>query len=238
MSRIIFQDSYIIVLPSFHSVKVHTHPMLHLFMSRQECEVIVEDKPVRGRAIFLDSNVKHILPQGNHCEMFLLIDPTSILSSQIKDRYLKNQRFCSLVETGWKLPENILRMTDEETVSEVEKALTAFQIVFDRCEACDPRIEELKKRISRVEYLNQSIGEIAKDFFLSESRLTHLFKQEKGIALRSYILIRQMEQAYRLVLLGENITDAAMKAGFCSSAHLALTCKKLTGISISDVLKR
>ena len=46
-----------------------------------------------------------------------------------------------------------------------------------------------------------------------------------------------MEHAYRFVSLGGKITQAAMESGFASSAHLAYTCKTLTGVSISDVLK-
>lgn len=37
--------------------------------------------------------------------------------------------------------------------------------------------------------------------------------------------------------LTHDITWAAQESGFSSSAHLAYTCKKLTGVSITDVLK-
>lgn len=49
--------------------------------------------------------------------------------------------------------------------------------------------------------------------------------------------MRRMEYAYRLISTGSKITWAAQESGFSSSAHLAYTCKKLTGVSITDVLK-
>jgi AraC-like DNA-binding protein len=64
-----------------------------------------------------------------------------------------------------------------------------------------------------------------------------LFKEEVGISLKSYILIRRMEKAYKFVTAGGKVTQAAMESGFSSSAHLAYSCKTLTGISITEVLK-
>lgn len=80
--------------------------------------------------------------------------------------------------------------------------------------------------------------EIAARVYLSESRLTHLFKENAGISLKSYLVIRRLEKAYRFITSGGRMTRAAHESGFASSAHLAYTCKKLTGISVSEVLKK
>ncbi|MGN0386748.1 MAG: helix-turn-helix transcriptional regulator [Lachnospiraceae bacterium] len=101
----------------------------------------------------------------------------------------------------------------------------------------DERVEQVISNFISGEWLNYSVRKLADAVFLSESRLTHLFKEEVGISLKSYILIRKMERAYRFVSSGEKITHAAQKGGFASSAHLAYTCKTLTGVSITEVLK-
>ena len=51
MSRIIFRETYTIVIPSFYEVELHSHSMLHLFLSDKECEVSIENEQVRGEAI-------------------------------------------------------------------------------------------------------------------------------------------------------------------------------------------
>ena len=67
MSRIFFQETYIIIVPSFPEVELHEHPMLHLFCG-DPGEVAVGEATVRGNAIFLAANVKHILPSLNFPE--------------------------------------------------------------------------------------------------------------------------------------------------------------------------
>ena len=156
MSRIIFQESYIVVLPSFSKTATHKHAFMHLFVGINGCKIKVEKKELQSNIIMLDSNAKHAVEDGTDCDFFLLIDPTSAIAEAV---------------------------------------------------------------------------------FLSESRLTHLFKENVGISLKSYILIRRLEQAYRFVNSGGKVTQAAMESGFASSAHLAYTCKTLTGISITEVLR-
>ncbi|WP_049762276.1 helix-turn-helix domain-containing protein [Lachnoclostridium phytofermentans] len=72
---------------------------------------------------------------------------------------------------------------------------------------------------------------------LSESRLAHLFKEETGIPLKSYIVLYALQKAYDVVFDGGSITKAAMTAGFDTPAHLAYTNKKMTGMSASGILK-
>lgn len=118
-----------------------------------------------------------------------------------------------------------------------ENVLLNMGVSTENISTRDERIKQIIAQIISGEWLNYSVKEISESVFLSESRLTHLFKEEVGISLKSYILIRRMEHAYRFVSVGGKVTQAAMESGFASSAHLAYTCKTLTGISITDVLK-
>ena len=58
-----------------------------------------------------------------------------------------------------------------------------------------------------------------------------------GVSLMSYIQLIQLEYVYKEVMQGKSITEAALEGGFSSSSHFAYVCKKITGISISKVMK-
>ncbi len=237
MSHIIFQESYIVVLPSFSKTATHKHPFMHLFVGVNGCKIKVEKKELQSNIIMLDSNVKHAVEDGVDCEFFLLIDPTSAIAEKILDKYVCNSLYYDTDGGIADIPKDLSTLSDKQIVEIVEDMLLNMGIAMDHISTRDERIEQVISNIISGAWLNYTVKEIAEAVFLSESRLTHLFKENVGISLKSYILIRRMERAYRFVNLGGKITQAAMESGFASSAHLAYTCKTLTGIAITEVLR-
>lgn len=65
MSRIVFQKSYIVIVPSFDKTATHKHPFLHLFLGRKGCKIAVDQEDIQGNMILLDSNAKHAVKEGN-----------------------------------------------------------------------------------------------------------------------------------------------------------------------------
>lgn len=234
MSRIFFRETYIIIVPSFPEVELHEHPMLHLFCG-DPCEVVTDGAAVRGNAVFLAANVKHLLKKENACKLFFLFDPGSTYACHMEERYLKGRDCCVGHAEYGNFFEQIEDKTDEDIISFAEKLLTELFGLPDGKLLQDERMVELLQKIRQGKYFQKSVADIASDVFLSEGRLQHLFKETVGISIKNYLLIRQMEYAYQLVMGGQSITFAAMEAGFCSPAHLAYTCKKNTGIAISNV---
>ena len=57
------------------------------------------------------------------------------------------------------------------------------------------------------------------------------------MTLKGYISLHRMKRAFSLLLGGESITDAAMKAGFDSPSHFAATVKKMMGMPARLSLK-
>ena len=92
----------------------------------------------------------------------------------------------------------------------------------------DERILQLLKNIDDFKHLGDWVSELAEKYSYSESYLTHLFKNETGIALKSYLLMRQFEYVWREVMKGRSLTDASMDAGFSSPSHFSDVCRKLT----------
>lgn len=235
MSRIVFHESYIIIIPTYNKTASHKHPSMHLFYSREGCKIMVDQKEIQGNIILLKPNIRHAIDESHNCDFFLLLDPTSTIAKQLSDKYLTNQDSYSITGRFDDITGHMISSSDQDTIQLVDHVLLNMGISIACADTTDSRIKEVISKIVSGEWLNYHVNEIAEASFLSESRLTHLFKDEVGIPLKSYLLIRKMEHAYRIVSSGGNVTDAALESGFASSAHLAYTCKALTGISITDV---
>lgn len=227
MSRIIFGNEYVIVVPSFEDVAPHKHNFFHIFFLGQDEEY--DEIYVTG------SGMLHTMPKSGECKLFLMIDPTSDLADYIQNSILEDD-----------LPKRIkvkkaFRYTDDESLKEslndwlMDNGFRSCKGVNETID--DYRVVKLIHEIRDYKHLEKRIDEIATEYNLSESRLSHVFKESVGVSLKGYLMIARLKYVYELVLEGKSKTYASLEAGFSSPAHLAYICKKQMGISISDVLK-
>lgn len=237
MSRIIFQKSYLILLPSYQMTHPHKHPFLHLFFSKKGCRICFDDTTLKGNIILLDSNVPHMTKEENGCDFILLIDPTSSIAESLRKQYLKEDIY-NIFSRLPDIYDKPNKMSDDEIVDLIERLLLNMEIISSENDNKDKRVETIITNILSGKWLSYSVEQIAASTFLSESRLSHLFKADAKISLKSYLLMRRLEHAYRLVCSGKTITYAACESGFASPSHLAYTCQKLTGIAISEVFNK
>lgn len=94
----------------------------------------------------------------------------------------------------------------------------------------DPRI------LAAIEYLRQRVDEnvplatVAEAAHLSPGRFRHLFVEETGMPLRTYVLWRRLLHVWELLMQGESLSRAAHAAGFSDSAHLSRTARTMFGL--------
>jgi len=97
-------------------------------------------------------------------------------------------------------------------------------------EASDPRV------LTVVEYIRQrvdqpvSLPDVARLANLSPGRFRHLFVEETGMPLRTYVLWRRLLHVWTLLMHGETLSTAAHAAGFADSAHLSRTARTMFGL--------
>lgn len=226
MSRIIFEDEYVIVIPSFKEVLPHKHSFYHLFWIGDNAE----------KLYVVGGKMRHVMPPLPQCKAFLMIDPTSCIAEKI-DKLLGSGK-PEIIDLVKGL--EITNKTDEDIRQNVRTCLIENNLltnIVDYNELEDYRVIKLLKEIREYKHLEKSIQEIADKYGISDSRLSHAFKECMGISLKGYLNIKQMQYAYKLIMEGKSITYASLEAGFSSPAHLAAICKKQMGISISMVLK-
>ena len=229
--QLFFEKTYIIFVPTFKETLVHRHNMLHVFFGNGELLLSAGGKDVRGNVIILENDVEHKAPDGQ-IAFFLFVDPTSHFAQVLRENFLKDQpavavNFSEATFDKPSLTEEIIKKNVFDFAGEVQ--LSKLNL--------DERILQILNDIDSFRHLGARVSDLADKYSYSESYLTHLFKQETGIALKSYLLMRQFEYVWREVMKGRSLTDASMDAGFSSPSHFSDVCRKLTGISVTKVLE-
>ncbi len=72
---------------------------------------------------------------------------------------------------------------------------------------------------------------LAHALHLSQSRATHLFRDEIGVPIRSFLLWSKLRRAFTGIAQGLSLTEAAHHGGFADSAHFSRTCARMFGAS-------
>lgn len=231
MFKLFFEKTYIIVVPTYKETLVHHHNMLHVFFGNGDLRLSAGGKELCGNVIILENDVEHKAPDGE-IAFFLFIDPTSHFAEVLRDKFLEGQPAVAVNLS--KAAFNKANLTEEI----IKKTIFDFagQVQLSKLNL-DERILQLLKNIDDFKHLGERVSELAEKYSYSESYLTHLFKNETGIALKSYLLMRQFEYVWREIMKGRSLTDASMDAGFSSPSHFSDACRKLTGISVTKVLE-
>ena len=228
-----FEKDYIIVYPRYNRTNEHKHLMLHLLISTENIRAIVEDEEICGKLIIIGKEMRHQCSFQPEKTILLLIEPTSTLAKGLEQCYLKNEKY-KVVDDSF-MHEEVQQLVNDGVNREeaLMALLRRLHLAIKREEeAYDKRILQILDQVRRREWLFLSIEELAERVHLSPSRLTHLFKEQVGVRLKSYLVMMRLSGAYELILQGKSYTQAAMELGFSDSAHLAATSQKLTGISI------
>jgi len=98
----------------------------------------------------------------------------------------------------------------------------------------DPRVIAVLLRIRATVRENLTVFDFAKEVHLSESRLEKLFKEQIGIPITKYRLRYRVFISILHLALGSTVTDAALFAGFSSSAHFSKSFSAINGVPPSE----
>jgi len=82
-----------------------------------------------------------------------------------------------------------------------------------------------------------SLDALARACGLSPSRFRHAFRETTGVSVKRYRLWNRLGKAVGLATTGETLTEAALAAGFSSSAHFSAAFRDMFGSSPSDFLR-
>ncbi len=241
MNKIYWGRDEIVMLTDHLNAVSHRHLMLQMFLGLEDdVKINIRGRSIIGSCVVTGNDVPHAFFANKKPHLSILFEPVSAAALQIQARmngcdYLtfdrnKTEGIASIAE---KLSEQFTPQLYEKLMGEIYELLgiTQSEVAFDE------RVSELLQSIEECDCCDHSISRFASTVCLSDSRLSHLFKEQTGMTLKGYISLHRMKRAFSLLLGGESITEAAMKAGFDSPPHFASTVKKMMGMPARLSLK-
>lgn len=97
----------------------------------------------------------------------------------------------------------------------------------------DMRVLHVANRVMMELPLTHTIEQLADNVGISADRLRHLFAEQLGVSLKSYMLWAKMRRAALLFPTRRSLTEIAHSVGFADSAHLTRTFKSYFGLTPS-----
>lgn len=220
----------------------HSHWMLQGFLSSGGAlQIEVKHQIIPCKAIIVNTNTIHRFQSNGEASFTMLVDPTSGLGRRFQG-LLNHQPFYVFPDGQSNGMQQALAHALAQNHHEAYLAFAQgmMDIFFQWPQKFyDDRVEKVLRLLEGCDFgedLHQ-IKVLANEVGLSESRLSHLFKAETGVPLKSYIVLHKLQKTYDSIFQGENITTAALNGGFDSPSHFAYTNKLMTGMAASNILK-
>lgn len=182
-----------------------------------------EDGQYTSKAAFIPSQQCHQLIATEHRSLFL--DPDSKLSRAIKAR-IENFPSTQLTDSFARelcellAPLDAIESIQSRHFETILHSLNKHFEVKSHLEQArnDARLEQILCMIHQQDIHERRI--LAQAIGLSESRFSHWFCEQTGIALRSYCKWHRLITAVEYIRRGSSIIEAAHSAGFTDQAHL------------------
>lgn len=242
MNYIIKYDKNFIAISDSIEADCHKHWLLQMFLgSQKDLNIEVNGQLIPCCAILVNLDTPHTFNTEGDAHFTMLIDPTTELGRKLRG-LLMNQPFyvfpheeAIIMQSNFK---NVLEQKSKDAYLSFVQSIF-LQFAYSSMKNFDERVMKVlnllevcvhEDEFHQLKYFSNKIG-------LSESRLAHLFKDETGIPLKSYIVLHKLQKAYESIYNGENITTAALNAGFDSPSHLAYTNKMMTGMSVTNIIR-
>lgn len=223
----------------------HRHHALQITINLEPSEFTLREngRELVTRGVIIRPNAPHHVVSSDSWRAVLLFDAQTQFAQQIKQRFLTNTAVHSLSEEDLEFCH--VQLSEFSTRAQsIENADCAISAIIDRLAGpieyaeANPRIDKALTIIHRAGGKELTLSDLAAQVFLSESRLSHLFKQEVGIPIQRYLLWYKVMQTAFNIGRGMSLTEAAEEAGFADSAHFSRSFRAMFGITPSQILKR
>lgn len=239
MTDTLFEYDHLLMRSEYRTPDIHSHLAVHLIVGLGTgLHCTVADEKFDAEAVFIASDVPHTAYSDSGEMLVFLFDPASCYASEIDRIYLNGNRYsCLDIDRA----ETIKTLRDENhaELAKVDKVILEYLGLLNSTERqIDERVDEVLTILRETEEVPENaVDFLCSNVCLSKSRLSHLFKENLGISLSRYLAWEKMRKGYILFQKYENITEAAVMAGFDSPSHFAATCKRMFGLSFSDYTK-
>ena len=234
MTEIYLAENHLLLKTGYGNPEMHSHSACHVLVGLQgDMHVITEKETVMCRGAILPSGMVHTVESFGESLLVFLFDITSTVSERMRSFMVLEER------TAEKIALSYQTLTAGDPVKDYGKFFRETMGQIGIKEICSRITDERILFAMRFaeEHLQDEVT--AKDAAgaacLSESRFSHLFREQAGIAFSSWLVFRRLFFAYMKIADGVSITDASLAAGFSTPSHFATVNKKMFGITARDL---
>lgn len=236
MTKLYEANNHILIRTGYIDPEEHCHMAAHIIIATEAyMDIDVEGTSFVSRGVMIPSGKTHAIDTKGKPVLVFLYDSTSNVANYIQEvRYLSDEACESIVNMYHELEKKINTVTYDKFESNV---LNLIGFLESKCRVTDERITSALKYIKTKSKDKLTCKDVADVVFLSESRFSHLFKEQVGMTFAAYVIYQRIVFVYAQVIQGKSITEAALNAGFSSSAHFADVNKRVFGLTARSVLK-
>jgi len=227
---------------SYPKTDLHAHHAIQLSLALTgRIDFDTEGGNVSGQVVAIAPDVAHAF-EGTGLVAHLFVAPDGQLGRQlIRELFARAPVVALPIEALGEFPIR-LRTTFEDPHHVVDELRALGRGLLDhlvgkapRLAVRDPRIQRLIAWVSARLDQEVSLEELAALVRLSPGRTRHLFVEETGLPIRTFVLWLRLTRALELFASGASLTDAAHDAGFADSAHLSRTFRRMFGIAAATL---
>ena len=239
MTDILFEYDHILIRSEYRTPDIHKHLAAHMAIGLGgELDCTVHDSFFKCSGLFIASDVEHTIYAETGDLLLFLLDTTSDMAKCIEEKYLQGKDYALIDEDTVNRMIGIWLDAKDDLKEADRRLLETGGIIAGNAAVTDDRIKKVLSFLEDCNTIPENVMELLCGVVcLSESRLSHLFKEQMGIALGRYLVLEKMKKGYLHYCNTGNITEAALNAGFDSPSHFAATCKRMFGISFSEFIK-
>lgn len=182
------------------------------------------------KSVIIPSNLPHSFScVGAACDL-LFLDPLSPIGTHFRQRYQLVSRKDVIADST--------ELTPFYKEGRFDIPFMQRCIETSRADHLDPRIMNcLRKMDAIITHQKITLSQLAEASCLSESRLSHLFKEQLGISVHQCILWKKILLAVLKSQEGHSLTACAHYVGFSDSSHFCKVFSRMFGIHPFFVLR-
>lgn len=237
MTEIYLSSYHALIESGYDDPKPHIHQAAHIIVALEKeiiCTADGEEYCCQG--VVIPSNVKHTIVSNGTPVIIFLFEETTITAEQIKETRVIGTEIAVKIANHYR--ELVTEAVDKATGCKAfyAKVMEYLKIEMPGLKILDERILEAITYVHEHAGEDISVKKIAGMQYMSESRFSHLFKEQTGISFAGFLIMARIEKTYEGILMGKNVTSASVDAGFYSPAHFASVNKKMFGITASTLV--
>ncbi len=235
-ARALYFRDHLMILTEKEPPVPHRHLASQLVLAPDgDVEWTVAGETVGCRGIYIDGNVEHVCRGGGRFVTFLFVK-TGDYACSMEQKLLRGKPY-ALIDDGTAQAAGGLIGELAAAPAELDERLLAL-CGFSRAQKrrYDPRVAEAIRTVEAAETVpGDMAARLSAQACLSQSRFSHLFREETGMTLAGYFAFEKLRKTYRYFAGGRNITESCILAGFDSPSHCAASCRRMFGVSLRKI---